>query len=111
MKLSFVKDVNNTQLKRVFKNNIKLKEISIDIYPDNPLFPSTAFMLLSRLSEKNAIVSVNDRIVFKKNDTYKSHFMNVPLSEVSECYYKSMDEYFEFILKIQNIFYRITVFN
>ena len=111
MKIGFVKDKNNSQLKEVFKNNIKLKEIHIDIYPDNPLSPSTSFMLLSRISEKNAIVSIDNRFVLKKNDKYQSHFINVPLSEISECYYKSLDEYFEFILKIQNIFYRVTVFN
>ena len=66
MSLSFVKDVDNTQLKKIFKNNIRLKEISIDIYPDNPLHPSMTFMLLSRLSEKNVIVSIGDRIILKK---------------------------------------------
>lgn len=112
MKISFVKDENNSQLKKVFENNVNLKELHVDVFPDNPLFPSETFMLLLRTSEKNAFVTVgDDRIIFKRNDKYKSYFMNVLLSEISECYYKNLENYFEFVLNIRNIYYRITIFN
>lgn len=112
MKISFVKDENNLQLKKMFENNVNLKELHVDVYPDNPLSPSTAFMLLFRTSEKNATVSIeNDRIVFMRNDKYKSYFMNLLFSEISECYYKNLESCFEFVLNIRNIYYRITIFN
>lgn len=112
-KFGLIKDENNSQLKEVFKNNFKLKEIHIDIYPDNPLISSSApFMLLLRTIEKNVAVSNNeDRLVLMRNDGYGTYFMNVLFSEVTECYYKISDGLSEFILNIQNIWYRIIVLN
>lgn len=113
IKFGLNKDENNFQLNEIFKNNFKLKEIHIDIYPDNPLVSSSApFMLLLRTIEKNVMVS-NDgnRLVLIRNDGFNAYFINVLFSEISECYYKGSNNSFEFILKIQNIWYRITVFN
>ena len=112
IKFGLNKDINNLKLKEVFKNNIKLKEIHIDLYPENPLVTSKSpFMLLLRTIEKNAIVSNNeDRIILKRNDSCNTFFVNMLLSEVSECYYKNdFNNYYEFIIKIQNIYYRIIV--
>ena len=112
VKFGFVKDENNLQLKEVLKDNSTLKEIHIDAYSENPLFSSMTHMLLLRTSEKNAAVSNNgDRFVLKKNDTYKTHFMNVLFSKITECFFKASDGCSEFILNIQNIYYRITVLN
>lgn len=112
MKFGFVKDESNLQLKEVLKDNAKLKEIHIDTYPENPLDSSTPFTLLLRTSEKNATVSDDgNRIIFKRNDKYKTHFMNVPFSKITECFFKFSDGISEFILNIQNIYYRITVLN
>ena len=112
MKFGFVKDENNLQLKEVFKNNLRLKEIHIDIYPENPLISSSApFMLLSRIIEKNAMVyNDEDRLILIRNDKFNTYFMNVLFSEIKGCY---KDTYVssEFILNIQNIWYRITVLN
>lgn len=113
-KLGFVKDEINTKLNEVFKDNIKLKEIHIDIYPTNPLVSSPIpYMLLSRTIEKKMLIkNSGNRLVLKKNiDGYDTYFMNVLLSEIKECYYKDSDGFFEFILNIQNIYYKITVFN
>ena len=112
MKFGFIKDENNFQLKEVFKNNSRLKTIHIDVYPENPLVSSSApFMLLSRTIEKNAAVSnEGNRLILMRNDDFDTHFMNVLFSEIKECYrgaYVSS----EFILNIQNIWYRITVLN
>lgn len=102
------------QLKDFFKNDLKLKEIHIDIYTNNPLIASsTPFMLLLRTSENNAVVlNDGDRLVLMKNDRYGTYFMNILFSEIEECqcifcHYNHC----EFILKIQNIWYRITVLN
>ena len=113
VKFGFVKDENNFQLKEVFKNNLKLNEIHIDIYPENPLVSSSAsFMLLLRTIEKNATVSNDEnRLVLARNDGYGTYFMNAPFSEIKECYYKDTYNSSEFILNIQNIWYRIIVFN
>ena len=113
MKFGLIKDENNFQLKEVFENNLKLKEIHIDIYPENPLVSSTApFMLLLRTIEENVNVSNDeDRLVLSRNDRYGTYFMNVLFSEIAECYYKDTYDSSEFILNIQNIWYRIIVFN
>ena len=112
MKFGFVNDENRLHLKDFFKDNLKLKEIHIDIYPDNPLEPSKSFMLLLRTSESNAIAS-NDgkRLILKKNDKHEAHFMNVLFSRTTECFYKISDRYSEFILNVHNIYYKITVLN
>jgi hypothetical protein len=112
MKFGFINDENCLRLKEFLKNNLKLKEIHIDIYPDNPLKSSTSFMLLLRTSEKNIIIS-NDgnRLILKKNDRYETHIMNVLFSKITECFFKVSDSCSEFILNVQNIFYRISVLN
>ena len=114
MKLGFVKDEDNFKLNEMFKDDIKLKEIHIDIYPTNPLVSSsTPYMLLSRTIEKKIFIkNSGTRLVLKKNiDGYDTYFMNILLSEIKECYYKDSNGFFEFILNVQNIYYRITVFN
>ena len=114
MKLGFMNDENCLQLNELFKNDIKLKEIHIDVYPTNPLISSsTPFMLLLRTIEKKMMVkNSGNRLVLKKVvDRYDTYFMNVLLSEITECYYKGANGYSEFILNIQNIYYKITVFN
>ena len=112
-KFGLITDENNLQLKETFKNNSKIKEIHIDIYTENPLITSsTPFMLLSRTIETNAVISNDDdRLVLKRNDKYETHFMNILFSKIAECYYKIFENNSEFILNIQNIYYRITVLN
>lgn len=113
-KLGFSRDENNAELNEVFKDNIKLKEIHIDVYPTNPLVSSsTPFMLLLRTIEKKMLVkNSGTRLVLKRSvDGYDTHFMNVLFSEIVECYYKIVEGCSEFILNIQNTYYRITVFN
>ena len=114
MKLGFVKDVNNSKLNETFKDNVKLKEVHIDIYPANPLVSSSIpYMLLLRTIEKKMLVkNSGTRLVLKKNiDNYDTYFMNILFSEIKECYYSNSDGLSEFILNIQNIYYRIIVFN
>lgn len=111
-KFGLVKDENNFQLKEVFKNNSRLKEIHIDIYPENPLVSSSSpFMLLSRTIEKNVMISNDeDRLILMRNDKFGTYFMNVLFSEIKGCYKDTYHSY-EFVLNIQNIWYRITVLN
>jgi hypothetical protein len=112
MKFGFSKDENNLQLKKIFQNNLKLKEVHIDIYPDNPMISSSEFMLLLRTIEYNSMVSNNDdRLILKRNDKYKTYFMNVLFSSIKECFFKECENNYEFIIKIQNIYYKIIVFN
>ena len=114
MKLGFTKDENNIKLNEVFKDNIKFKEIHIDVYPANPLVSSPLpYMLLLRTIEKKMLVkNSGTRLVLKKNiDGYDTYFMNVLLSEIKECYHSISNGFSEFIINIQNIYYRITVFN
>ena len=111
-KFGFVNDENRLCLKEFFKDNLKFKEIHIDMYPSNPLESQNAFMLLLRTSEKNAITS-NDgnRLILKKSDKFETHFMNVLFSKMTECFCKVSDSYSEFILNIQNVYYKITILN
>ena len=113
-KLGFTKDENKTKLNEIFKDNTKLKEIHMDVYPANPLVSSSIpYMLLSRTIENKILVkNSGTRLVLKKNiDGYDTYFMNILLSEIKECYYNGYNGFFEFILNIQNIHYRITVCN
>lgn len=113
MRFGFVKDESNLKLKEVLNNNVRLKEIHIDICSENPLINSSIpFMLLLRTIEKNIIVENNgDRLVLKKDDVFKTCFMNILFSNITECFCKISDNHSEFILNIQNIYYRITVLN
>ena len=99
------------QLKKTFKNDKKIKEIHIDTYPNNPLEASIPFKLLLRTIEENVTV-LNDgnRLALQMNDRFGTYIMNILLSDINECLVETVDEhYFEFILNIQNIYYRITV--
>lgn len=112
MKFGFIEQNYDGQLKEMLKNSIKLKEIHIDAYPENPLAPSTAFMLLLRMSEKNAIISADDdRLILSKNDICNTYIMNIPLSKITKCFAKISDGYSEYILNVQNIYYKMTVLN
>lgn len=113
-KLGFAKDENNKKLNEIFKDNAKLKEVHIDCYPTNPLISSPLpYMLLLRTIEKKMLVkNSGTRLVLKKNiDSYDTYFMNILLSDIKECYCSVSNGFSEFILNIQNIYYRITVFN
>lgn len=112
IKFGFIKDEENLRFKEVFKDGVKLKEVHIDIYSESPLVTSTSFMLLLRTIEKNIMVSNNEtRIILNRNDTYKTQFMNVLLSKMTDCFYKITECGSEFIINIQNIHYRIAVLN
>ena len=112
MKFGFVREENDLRLKAMTENKSKLKEVHIDIYSENPLIASAPFMLLLRTVEKNATISIDeDRLVLRKNDGYETHLMNVLTSKITECFSKICKDYSEFILNIQNIYYRITILN
>lgn len=112
MKFGFIKQEYDSQLKELLEGSIKLKEVHIDAYSENPIVSSSSFMLLLRASEKNATVSIEkDRVVFKRNDSQNTYFMNILLDKITECFSKISDGYSEYILNVQNIYYRITVLN
>ena len=115
VKLGFNKDENNnSKLNEVFRDNIKLKQIHIDVYSTNPLVSSsTPHLLLLRIIEKKMLVkNTGNRLILKKNiDGFETQFMNILFSEIKECYYRVVNGCSEFILNIQNIYYRITVLN
>ena len=107
-------DKDILQLKNVLKNNTKLKELCIDIYSENPaisVHPSM-FMLLLRTFEKDVLVSNNeDRVILKKNDRDKTYIMNILFSKIKWCFYKTNDNFSEFIFNIQNTYYKLIIFN
>ena len=112
MKFGFIKEEDGSQLKQNIKDSSKLKEVYIDVYPESPFVSSDSFMLLLRTSEINATISIDEgRLVFKKNDKCETYFMNVLISKITECFYKICEGYSEFILNIQNIWYKITILN
>lgn len=112
MKYGFVKQEYESQPKDFLKNSVKLKEVHIEAYPENPFISSSPFMLLLRANEKNVVVSIDDnRLIVKKNDHQNTYLMNILLSKISECFLKTSDDYSEHILNVQNIYYKITVFN
>lgn len=112
MKLGFVREKNELRFKEIIAKENKPKEIHIDIYPENPLTPSESFALLLRTSERNARISMDDeRLILKRNDSQETHFMNVIIPMITDCFSKMSDNYYEVILNVQNIYYKITVFN
>lgn len=112
MKFGFVREKNELRFKEMVTKDDSPKEIHIDVYPENPLTSSTQFALLLRTSESNAKISIDDeRIILRRNDAQETHFMNVIISMITDCFSKMSDGYYEVVLNIQNIYYKITVFN
>ena len=112
MKYGFVAEEDYSRIIEIIKNTTRLKEVHIDTYPDNPLVSSSSHMLLLRTVEKNTRILVEDnRLVFRKGDVYGTLFVNVLISKIKECFSKITEDYSEYILNIQNIYYRITIFN
>lgn len=110
-KFGFVKEENDIRLKEMIRTSNKLKEIHIDVYPENPLISSNPFLLLLRTTENNAIIAIDgDRLILKRNDKHETHFMNVLIPKITECFSKICVNYSEFILNVQNVYYKITVF-
>lgn len=112
MKFGFIKEEDGCRLIEMVKNKTRIKEIHIDTYPENPLLSSNTHMLLLRTTEKNALIVIeDDRLIFKKNDAYETLFVNVLIPKIKECFSKISEDYSEFILNVQNIYYRITILN
>lgn len=111
-KYGFVNEKDYSKLIKIIRNTSGLREVHIDTYPDNPLLSSDSHMLLLRTVEKRARILVeDDRLIFKRDDIYGTHFVNVLISKIKECFSKMTGDCDEYILNIQNIWYRITVFN
>ena len=112
MKYGFVNEKDYSKLIEIIKNSTRLLEVHIDTYPNNPLVCSEPHMLLLRTSEKRAKILVEgDRLIFKKDDAYETHFVNVLISKIKECFSKMTGDCDEYILNIQNVWYKITIFN
>lgn len=112
IKCGFVEDKDCLLLKEVLNDNTSLKEVCIDIYSEDPFSSSIYHMLLLRTKEKNISISNEDgRLILKKNDNYETHIINVLSSKIKECFSKICDGYSEFILNIQNVYYKISIFN
>ena len=112
IKFGFVREKNELRFKEIIEKDNKLKEVHIDVYSENPLVSSTSFMLLLRAYENKAKITIDDeRIILKRNDVQETHFMNVIISKITDCFSKISDDYYEVILNIQNIWYKITIFN
>ena len=84
---------------------LKLTEIHMDVYIENP------YMLLSRISEKKISGEIeNDRIILFKNDRKHTFLFNVLQSEISKCMFKKYsDAQFEFVFQVHNVTYKLLV--
>lgn len=56
------------------------------------------------------IESNDDRVIFKKHDRYETCLSNILFSKIKECFFKISDACSEFVVNVQNIYYRIIVF-
>jgi hypothetical protein len=111
-KYGFVNEKDYSKLIEIIRNANRLVEVHIDTYPENPLLSSDSYMLLLRTVEKKARILVeDDRLIFKRNDIYGTHFVNVLISKIKECFCKMTGDCDEYILNIQNIWYKITILN
>lgn len=111
-KYGFVNEKDYSKLIEIIRNANRLVEVHIDVYPNNPLVCSDSHMLLLRTSEKKARILVeDDRLIFKRNDTYGTYFVNVLVSKIKECFSKMTGDCDEYILNVQNVYYKITILN
>ena len=110
-KFGFTNDEKNLRLKETFKDSKRLKEVHIELYPNNPMESQTPFKLFIRAIEKNVMVS-NDgnRLILKKSDRFGTHITNVLLSDITECFVKTTDEHYSsFVINVQNVWYKIEI--
>ena len=111
-KYGFVNEKDYSKLVEIIRNANRLVEVHIDTYPENPLLSSDSYMLLLRTVEKRARILVeDDRLIFKRNDIYGTHFVNVLISKIKECFCRMTGDCDEYILNIQNVWYKITILN
>jgi hypothetical protein len=115
LRLGFTSDKDNMRLKEVFKDAKVLKEMHMEIYPNNPIESHNPFQLFVRTIEKNVKVS-NDgvRLILKKNDRFETHIANILLSDITQCLTEGVSDkhYSAFIVNIRNnIWYRLTILN
>lgn len=97
----FVVDNDKSKFNNVF-NGKKFSRIHIDLYSDKP------YMLLSRVREMNTSVFFeNGRIILKAKDG--TVLVNVLFDSICEYAMKKGTEYYQFILAIQGIWYKILV--
>ena len=111
--LGFTDDKDNLLFKETFKDGEKLKNIHIDVYPNNPIESYSPFTLFVRATEKDVSVS-NDgnRLILKTNDRFGTHIMNVLLSDITKCFAQVANEHcFTFVVNIQNIWYNMAILN
>lgn len=96
---------NDNDLKVLQSTILRLSEIHMDIYIENP------YMLLSRLAEKKVSGSIeDDRIIFYKNDRKHTFLFNVLQNEITECMFKKYSEaQYEFVFRIHSITYKLLV--
>lgn len=109
-KLGFVKDENNACFNKVFKNNIGLNELYIDIYNENPISHSSSMLLLRTYDKNISVINKNNRFILKRNDDFNTYIVNVVTSKIKIFYKKTSDNYVDFLLNICNVWYKITVF-
>ena len=112
-KLGFIDDRNNLQFNETFKSGNKLKDIHIEIYPNNPIESHSPFTLFIRTIEKNVLV-LNDgnRLILESNNKFKTYTLNILLSDITKCFVEANTRgYSSFVINVKNIWYRITVVN
>ena len=108
----FVNEKDYSKLIEIIKNTTRLIEVHIDTYFNNPLVCSDSHMLLLRTVEKRAMILIeDDRLIFKRDDAYGTHFVNILIPKIKECFSKRTGDCDEYILNIQNVYYKITVLN
>ena len=109
----FINDEDNLRLKETFKDNKKLKEMHIEIYPNNPMESRNTFSLFIRTVEKNVkVLNDGNRLVLKMNDRFETCVANILWSDITKCLAEiSNGSYSSFIVNVQNIWYRISVLN
>lgn len=103
-KYGFVEDVDKIQLNHIFSKKC-FKTLHVDLYFDSP------HMLLSRIIEKNVLVSFKDgRIVIKKKDRHNTSIIDILVDNIEHCIIKQYnDSQYEVVFTIHNIWYKFLV--
>ena len=111
--LGFIDDESKLLFKETFKDGEKLKNIHIEVYPNNPIESNSPFKLFVRTNEKNVAVS-NDgnRLILKMNDRFGTYITNILLSDITKCFAQvANNRCSTFVLSVQNVWYRMDILN
>ena len=112
MTIKFIEDLKMEKLKEKFVSDKVIEKIYITAYFENPLKKSYENMVVLRGEGSNVIISDDEqRLILKRKYTFQDCILNILYSKIEKCFFKGEKTYCEFVLKVKDIYYKITIFD